>query len=229
MTMPVAERALERAAYQSAHGPRFPGENDGAGQCLVRTRLLYDAPSVGDVDHSGRASAYDGWLASAGKHHTQDSKSFPKGSVAWWSGGSHGDGHVAPVIGGGECWSTDIRRSGYYDRVPIDLIHQKWGLTLLGWTENINGVQVWAPQPEKDEDVDYLDWSKKAQAALAADVAAAVLGAKVPNKDAKGKPQGTMTVAQMITNIEWNQDQHAASASSWFKKLAVLVAPKDTK
>ena len=63
-------------------------------------------------------------------------------SPVFWEGGSASHGHIAISAGNGFCWSTDIRRTGFMDRVPIDEIHAKWGLTLLGWTEDINGVTV---------------------------------------------------------------------------------------
>jgi hypothetical protein len=71
----------------------------------------------------------------------------PRGYPVFWSGGSAGHGHIAIAAGDGACWSTDIRRPGYFDRVPIDEIRTAWGLTLLGWTTDLNGE----PVPAEDE------------------------------------------------------------------------------
>lgn len=144
----IAEQAITRARYQSAHGPAY-----GIGQCMWRTRELYDAPAVGDFDHDGSADAEDGWKAARFKHPFDgDYNAVPRGVPFWWSGGSHDNGHVAPSTGAGRCMSTDILRPGFYDDVPLALIAQKWGLHPLGWTEDIGGVRVWTPPPAPKED-----------------------------------------------------------------------------
>jgi len=67
---------------------------------------------------------------------------IPPGVPIFWSGGKHG--HVAIMaVKRGYCWSTDIRRPGYFDRVPISEIRAKWGYAFLGWTEDLNGVKVY--------------------------------------------------------------------------------------
>lgn len=141
MTTTLGEQAIARAQYQSAHGPAY-----GKGQCMMRTRELYDAPAIGDYDEDGSADAEDGWKAAKLKHpFNGDYNSVPRGVPFWWSGGSNDNGHVAPTEGAGRCMSTDILRTGYYDDVPLALIAQKWGLTPLGWTEDIDGVIAWTP------------------------------------------------------------------------------------
>lgn len=67
----------------------------------------------------------------------------PAGVPVFWSGGSHGAGHVALSLGGGEVRSTDIRGRGTVATVSIDTIAKVWGLTYLGWAENLNGVTVY--------------------------------------------------------------------------------------
>lgn len=77
-------------------------------------------------------------------HREPNLSLIPRGVPIWWSGGSQGAGHVALSTGFlSKCFSTDILRTGYFDRVDIALIHQKWGLTYLGWSEDINGVTVY--------------------------------------------------------------------------------------
>lgn len=141
----AARGALRKAAEQSQHGPRY-----GEGECMMRTHDLYGAPAIGDFDGNGRASAVDGWKYAKHKHPFDgDYAKVPRGVPFWWSGGSEGDGHVVACLGGGECWSTDIKRTGFYDRVPLALIHEQWGLTPLGWTEDIDGVTAWTPPAPK--------------------------------------------------------------------------------
>jgi len=140
MTTTLAAEAAARAAYQSAHGPKF-----GTGQCMMRNRLLVNAPAIGDYDGDGMADAEDGWKFAKLKHPTSDPSAVPGGCFVWWGGGSRDNGHVAFVdpVKPGYCWSTDVQRDGYFDLVPIALIRKKWGLPLLGWSEDIDGVTVY--------------------------------------------------------------------------------------
>ena len=46
------------------------------------------------------------------------------------------------------CISTDARRKGKPDPVAIDSLTKAWGLTLLGWAEDLNGFTVWRPKPK---------------------------------------------------------------------------------
>lgn len=61
----------------------------------------------------------------------------PAGAFVWWSIGEHG--HVAISTGDGNCISTDIRRTGYADLVPVGEIARKWGAKYLGWSWDCNG------------------------------------------------------------------------------------------
>jgi hypothetical protein len=63
----------------------------------------------------------------------------------WWLGGSHGFGHVALSDGGGYVWSTDVLRPGKVDRVTAASITHNWGLSYVGWSEDINGERVYVP------------------------------------------------------------------------------------
>lgn len=153
----LPQKAAGRAAYQSAHGPKF-----GTGECMLRNRLLVDAPAIGDYDGDGMADAEDGWKYAKRKHPTTRVNDIPGGCFVWWGGGSHDNGHVAfaPVEKPGYCWSTDIERAGYFDLVPIGLITARWGLPLLGWSEDIDGVTVYEPPapppPREDPDMALL-------------------------------------------------------------------------
>jgi len=137
----LGDQAIARAAFQSAHGPPF-----GKGECMLRTRLLYDAPAIGDYDKDGSADAEDGWKFAKFKHPFDGNyDAVPRGVPFWWGAGSRDNGHVAPATGNAACWSTDIKRTGFYDFVMLSAIHEKWGLIPLGWTEDIDGVRVWTP------------------------------------------------------------------------------------
>lgn len=118
--------AMAAARQQSLHGPQF-----GEGECLWR---VHDCYGVGNK-YPDAATAFS---------HTKfrHSTPAPEGVPVWWTGGSHGFGHVAISVGGGICWTTDFKRPGYFDLAPISEITRAWGLTYQGWTEDINDVRV---------------------------------------------------------------------------------------
>lgn len=51
--------------------------------------------------------------------------------------------HAALSAGGGNIWSTDIKRAGHVDKVSIRYLEQRWNADCVGWTTTINGVRVW--------------------------------------------------------------------------------------
>lgn len=131
-----APRTVEEAiAYCASHLTTTP---DG---CQMECRTAYGVPS------NGTPSAAADWKASKYKHATTDPMAIPRGALVRWTGGSHGYGHVAIAVGNGMCWSTDLPVRGRRGLVAIDSVHKAWGLSLVGWTEDIDGVRVWSPPP----------------------------------------------------------------------------------
>lgn len=109
------------------------------GMCLRETRECY---GIGPM----WPDAITAWQRARRKHPSPALSEIPKGVPVFWSGGSEGHGHVAIAAEkDGYCWSVDILRSGYWDRVLISKITTDWGLTFLGWTEDLNGTTVWTP------------------------------------------------------------------------------------
>lgn len=129
--------AIDAAKVQSQNGPAWP-----VGSCQLAVRTCYGVPSVGDFDGDGMADAEDAWKAAKDKHPTGNTESIPRGFPIFWAGGSHDNGHVAISAGNGLCWSTDIKRPGMFDLVPVARIHEQWGLTLLGWAEVYDGFRI---------------------------------------------------------------------------------------
>lgn len=124
-----------RAQSRSGGFPGIGGPNPGAGWCLKMVRLCYGIAAVAE-------DATAAWVMAKRKHRTTDPESIPRGYPVFWLGGSSGHGHVAISAGNGMCWSTDIKRSGFFDLVSIASIHDAWGLTLVGWTGDLNGAEV---------------------------------------------------------------------------------------
>jgi hypothetical protein len=85
----------------------------------------------------------------------------------FWTGGRHGYGHVALSRGNGSVWSTDYHRVGKVDACRIDEITRDWGLRLVGWTEDINGVRVWQQAEPKRKAPARPTRVQKARAKLA--------------------------------------------------------------
>lgn len=106
--------------------------------CLKFTRSCF---GVGPRDLSAKV----GWQRAKLKHPTSRAASIPAGVPIWWKIGTYD--HVAISVGNGRCISTDILRSGKPDEVDIDLVSDRWGAELLGWSEDINGVDVYDGKP----------------------------------------------------------------------------------
>lgn len=92
---------------------------------------------------SRSADAAQAWANARIRHPENDPSSIPRGVPVFWLGGSEGHGHVAIATGESGMWSTDIIRSGYFDRTGINRVARQWGLRLVGWSEDLDGVRVW--------------------------------------------------------------------------------------
>ena len=125
-----------RTARARSRSPRATSE---AGYCLREVRECY---AVGPA----ALDAQEAWDSARFKHPETDPRKIPRGVPVFWAGGSEGHGHIAISTGWSRVWSTDILRSGFFDRVKTTLVGEKWGLWLLGWTEDLNGVRVYTPK-----------------------------------------------------------------------------------
>ena len=123
------KEAIAWAAYQS----RYSTYN-WYRQCLKFARSCYGVAAK--YATAGEAYAHTRY------RHT--SWPPPAGALVWWTKIGQA-GHVALSDGKGNCWSTDIRRVGKVDLVPIVTIERSWGIKYRGWTEDINDVRVWSP------------------------------------------------------------------------------------
>lgn len=117
------------------------------GTCYLWTRTMAGSPSVGDVDRDGDADAVDGWKAT--KHRHPGDRNPPAGVPVFWSGGTHGYGHAAVSLGGGKIRSTDAGGPGRIATVDLGWVERTWGLTYLGWTEDLAGEVIPTPTPVK--------------------------------------------------------------------------------
>ena len=111
---------------------------DWTGWCLVFVRSAFGVPAQ-------QPDAASAWANAERKHPVTSGSQVPRGVPVFWTGGSHGHGHIALSRGDGSVWTTDFVREGQVDVARIDDITRGWGLTLAGWTEDLNGVTVWTP------------------------------------------------------------------------------------
>jgi hypothetical protein len=113
-------------------------------RCKMFVRLCFAVPSDGTPD-AGRA-----WDQADFRHREGNPMAIPAWVPVFWEQPTVAD-HVALSIGGGLCLSNDFLRGGRVDVCKIDDITRGWGGTLLGWTEDIDGVRVWSPPAPKPE------------------------------------------------------------------------------
>jgi hypothetical protein len=115
------------------------------GGCYAWTRTQFGSPAIGDWDGDGDADAVDGWKATKVKH--PGDRNPPRGVPVFWSGGSHGYGHAAVSLGDGKIRSTDAGGRGVPATVDLGWVERAWGLTYLGWSEDLAGVTIPPPPP----------------------------------------------------------------------------------
>lgn len=123
-----------------AQKPAYVQHFAEAGLCLANTRYAFNVPA-------GFVSASKAWTGAGGAKgpntHTQTSADPPADVPVFWTGGSHGDGHVAISDGDGYVWTTDWNgQTKKWTRVRITDITKRWGLKYAGWSETLNGVRV---------------------------------------------------------------------------------------
>ena len=139
MTYTRRQIAIKTAKLRSkSHVP-----TSDAGHCLREVRECLAIPLK-------YPTAFEAWHHADKQHRApvqggdalaEFLKDIPRGVPVFWG---KDEGHVALWTGyGNNIWSTDILRTGYFDKVNYSLIHTKWRKPFLGWTEDLNGVPVY--------------------------------------------------------------------------------------
>ena len=148
---PLSERAV---SFANRFTSWFP-----SGMCLQFSRMAFGAPG-------GTYNAITSWnnAKSNGQVYPCQPHQAPAGYPVFWSGGSAGHGHVAVSLGNGVCRSTDWPSSTRVGNASINSISSAWGLTFLGFSTQINGVDIPAPRRPRPRRTWTLDLSNIANA-----------------------------------------------------------------
>lgn len=129
MVAQTAREAVDRANRSSSNS---------AGMCLMYVRTWLDIPA-----REGDAIA--AWNTAQHKHavgRDRDALSPPRGAPVFWRGGSAGHGHIALAVSNTFARSTDTTTTGHVTTALLNWWRVNWGLTYLGWTEDVNGVAI---------------------------------------------------------------------------------------
>jgi hypothetical protein len=101
-------------------------------------------------------SAIDAWNGSTQKH--KGDRNPPEGAPCYYSGGQYG--HAVLAQGGGpRIRTTDAPSSGKVSDQDLAWPEQHWGYKYLGWTGDLNGVDLplGGGSGSEDDDVDLDD------------------------------------------------------------------------
>lgn len=113
----------------------------GVGYCLKTIRSLFGIAAL-------YPDAETAWEEAERKHRTSDPGDIPWGVPVFWVNGGYG--HIALSLGRGRCLTTDYVETGELGVAPIAALGPWCGGRLVGWTNDLNGVDVWEPPVERD-------------------------------------------------------------------------------
>jgi hypothetical protein len=110
------------------------GKRGVKGMCLKTCRLAWQIPAK-------YPSAIIAWNNTPKKHKFTDPMKAPVGVTHFWKGGKFG--HVAIQSSkSGYVWSTDLPIKDTVGRIYYTEVEKAWGSKYLGWTTQLNGVDL---------------------------------------------------------------------------------------
>lgn len=83
-------------------------------------------------------SAIEAWRGAADKH--PGDRNPPIGAPCYYEGGQYG--HAVLYVGGGRIRSTDCQDPYDVDETDLDWPTREWGYRYLGWTGDLNGIDL---------------------------------------------------------------------------------------
>jgi surface antigen len=125
----TAEETARRALSTTTNAP---------GYCQMQSRTWAGIPAR-------YPDASTAWYNTNDRH--PGSTRAPRGSFVYWTGGTHGYGHVAISLGQRKdgttmVRSTDAGGAGKVATVPLRWVQQHWGLKYAGWAWDNNEQTV---------------------------------------------------------------------------------------
>lgn len=117
-----------------------------SGMCQKFTRVSWEVGSL-------YGSAIDAWNGAKQKH--PGDRKPPVGAPCYYRGGNYG--HAVVYVGNGKIRSTDCTYAGAISEVSLSWPETAWGYTYLGWTGDINGVDLPLSKDDEDNDMPLND------------------------------------------------------------------------
>jgi hypothetical protein len=139
MTAPDGEAAVDNARAVDTYPP---------GYCQKYVR---EAWRVGSL----YGSAIDAWYGAVDRH--PGDRTPPLGAPMYYSGGQYGHAILGVAANTEKIRSTDMPSSGKVSEDVIAWVERNWGYKYLGWTGDLNGVDL--PLGTEDE-MTPADWDK---------------------------------------------------------------------
>jgi len=137
MTAASGERAVKNARKVQT----YP-----VGYCLMYVRAeAWQIPAL-------FGSAIEAWNGARKKHRNRQ---VPIGAPVYYAGGQFG--HIVVYTQAGRMRSTDCPTPTLVSETDLDWPVRAWGDTYLGWSEDLNGVDL--PLEEGDE-MNEADWER---------------------------------------------------------------------
>ena len=110
------------------------GKRGVKGMCLKTCRLAWQIPAK-------YPSAIMAWNNTPKKHKFTNPMKAPQGATHFWKGGKFG--HVAIQSDKpGYVWTTDLPVKDTVGRIHYTEVEKAWGSIYLGWTTQLNGVDL---------------------------------------------------------------------------------------
>lgn len=99
-------------------------------------------------------SAWEAWQGAEQKH--PGDRTPPVGAPCYYKGGNYG--HAVISAGGGKVRSTDCTTTSDISEVDVGWFEAHWGYSYLGWTGDINAVDLpLGGDAGEDEDMELAD------------------------------------------------------------------------
>jgi hypothetical protein len=140
MTAPSGQAALANARDVDTYPP---------GYCQKYVRSAWRVASL-------YGSAIDAWYGAVDRH--PGDRTPPLGAPLYYEGGQYGHVVINTVADTQKMRGTDMLSSGVVSEDVIGWIENHWGYRYLGWTGDINGVDL--PLGNKDDEMNDEDFKR---------------------------------------------------------------------